>query len=226
MRMWETISQSTGNFIYFGMAVFGTTLFVLKLVLSLVAGHGDMDAGGLDVGGDASHLDFSGDHGGFDHGDVSGGDTHIEHDGAAAHPSSGAAFTLLSVQSILALMMGMGWAGLAARVEWHWSGVFALLVAGGFGFAMMVLASFLSFQIRRLNREIVVDVRTCVGTLGRVYLTIPPSGQGQGQIEVTISGRRRILPAVSVGEGIPAFSTAMVLRIEQDGSLLVEQRGE
>ena len=222
--MWETISQSSETMVYFCMAVAGTSLFVLKLVLSLIGGHGDVD-GGLDVGGDVSHVDLAGGHGDLGHGDVSGGGAHVQHDGTATHPGSGAAFQLLSIQSVLALMMGMGWAGLAARVEWQWSAFSALLVAGGFGFAMMVLASFLSFQVRRLSREIIVYLRTCVGTLGRVYLTIPPSGQGQGQIEVTVSGRRRILPAVSVGEAIPAFCDAMVLRIEADGSLLVEEHG-
>jgi hypothetical protein len=224
--MWETINQSPGNMIYFGMAVFGTTLFVLKLILSLIGGHGDLDGGGLDVGGDVSHIDFADAHGDLGHGEVSGGDAHVEHDGATVHPGSGAAFRLLSVQSILALLMGMGWAGLAARVEWHFSALPALVVAGQFGFAMMLLSAFLSYQIRRLDREIVVDLRTCIGTVGRVYLTVPASGQGKGQIEVTVSGRRRILPAVSAGEAIPAFVPATVLRIEADGALLVEKRGE
>jgi len=204
--MWETINQTPGAMFFFYMALASTVLFTMKLSLSLLGGgHGDMD-GGLDAGGDATHMD------------TSSGDTHGDTPG---HHGSGAAFALLSVQSILAFLMGMGWSGLAARVEWHWSSLPTLLMSGLFGFSMMVMTSYLMLQIRRLNREIPVDFESCVGSVGRVYLTVPSQGKGVGQVEVTVSGRLRILSASSTGEEIPAFSAVTVMRVESDGTLLV-----
>jgi hypothetical protein len=222
--MWNSIHEAPGSMVYFVMAISGTTLFVLKSILSLIGGHGDL-AGHFDVAGDASHIDLSGEHGDVAHGDLAGVGAHPGHDGSTSHCGSEAAFRLLSIQSVLAFFMGMGWAGLAARVEWRLSPVVSLLVASQFGIVMTVLAAFLAYQIRRLDRAAVFDPETCVGTIGRVYLTVPSSGQGKGQVEVTISGRRRILPAVSEGEPIPAFSLATVVKVQDDGSLLIEKRG-
>ncbi|MBP7936948.1 MAG: hypothetical protein KA354_20080 [Phycisphaerae bacterium] len=204
--MWETISQTPGATFFFWVALASTVLFTLKLSLSLLGGgHGDMDAG-LDAGGEATHMDGSS---GDAHGDTPG------------HHGSGAAFALLSVQSVLAFLMGMGWSGLAARVEWQWPTLPTLLVSGLFGFSMMVMTSYLTFQLRRLNREIPVDFESCVGSVGRVYLTVPAQGRGQGQVEVKVSGRLRILPASSTGDEIPAFASVTVMRVESDGTLLV-----
>jgi hypothetical protein len=203
--MWETIQQTPGATFFLYMALASTVLFTLKLSLSLLGGHGDMDSG-LDAGGDATHMDTSG---GDAHGDTPG------------HHGSGAAFALLSVQSILAFLMGMGWSGLAARVQWHWASLPTLLMSGLFGFSMMVMTSYLMFQLRRLSREIPVDYESCVGSAGRVYLTVPAQGKGLGQVEVTVSGRLRILSASSTGDEIPAFAPVTVMRVESDGTLLV-----
>lgn len=204
--MWETITQTPGAAFFLYMALASTILFTLKLSMSLLGGdHGDMDSG-LDAGGDATHVDTSS-------GDVQGG--------TPGHHGSGAAFTLLSVQSVLAFFMGMGWSGLAARVQWRWSSLPTLIMSGFFGFLMMLTAAYLTFQLRRLNREIPVDLESCVGSVGRVYLTVPALGKGLGQVEVTVSGRLRILSASSTGAEIPAFASVTVMRVESDGTLLV-----
>lgn len=215
--MWETIQQTPGATVFLYMALASTVLFTLKLGLSLLGGHGDMDSG-LDAGGDATHFDSSGGDATSGGDGATGGDAHGDTPG---HHGSVSGFTLLSIQSVLAFFMGAGWLGLAARMEWRWALPTSLLASGFFGFLMMVMTSYLLFLTRRLSKEIKVDFESCVGSVGRVYLTVPAQGNGQGQVEVNVSGRLRILPASSTGDEIPAFAQVTVVRMESDGTLLV-----
>lgn len=57
-----------------------------------------------------------------------------------------------------------------------------------------------------------------------MYLTIPAKGQGQGQVEVTVSGRRKIIRAISSGAEIPAFADVTVVAAQDDESLVVEPK--
>ncbi|NNL66916.1 MAG: hypothetical protein HKP30_11775, partial [Myxococcales bacterium] len=108
-----------------------------------------------------------------------------------ADVGSDASFSLFSLLSILAFFMGAGWMGLACRLEWGVGRFGSAMAALGFGGAMMLFASLLMYGTRRLNQEITYDVGTAVGTTARVYARIPAKGEGAGQVEVTVSGRRK-----------------------------------
>lgn len=136
---------------------------------------------------------------------------------------SDASFSLFSLLSILAFFMGAGWMGLACRLEWNMGRLPSALSATAFGVAMMVLASGLMYTTRRLNRDIKYDVGTAVGTTARVYARIPPKGEGAGQVEVTVSGRRKIMRAVSNNEQLEAFTDVRVVAARDDETLVVER---
>ena len=125
-----------------------------------------------------------------------GGDTDFDTDMDLAGASD-AAFSFFSLLSILAFFMGAGWMGLTCRVDWDMGGLASAAAAAGFGFAMMMLASGLMYYARRLNRTISYDLDTAVGKTARVYMTVPKKGDGRGQVEVDVSGRRKVLDAVS-----------------------------
>ena len=133
-----------------------------------------------------------------------------------------ASFTLFSLLSVLAFVMGTGWMGLAARVDWGLGRAPSFLIALGSGFSMMLFASGLMFMTRKLNRNVAYDVGTAVGRTGRVYLTIPTQGKGHGQVEVVVSGRKKILRAQSSGPQIAAFADVKVLEARDDETLIVE----
>ena len=133
-----------------------------------------------------------------------------------------ASFTLFSLLSIMAFIMGTGWMGLAARVDWDLGRAVSAILSVGFGTTMMLLASGLMFMTRKLNRDVQYDVRTAVGKTARVYLTLPPRGEGEGQIEVSVSGRKKVLPAVSNGGQIEAFTAVKVVDVRDDDTLVVE----
>ena len=133
-----------------------------------------------------------------------------------------ASFTLFSLLSIMAFIMGTGWMGLAARIDWDLGRAVSAVLSVGFGTTMMLLASGLMFMTRKLNRDVQYDVRTAVGKTARVYLTLPPRGEGEGQIEVSVSGRKKVLPAVSNGAQIEAFTAVTVVDVRDDDTLVVE----
>jgi hypothetical protein len=183
---WPALAQRGADAVgYLILAVIGTGLFALRLVLGLFGGNGgDLDA---DVAVD-----------------------------------SDASFTLFSLLSVTAFVMGAGWMGLAARIDWGLGRVPALALSVGFGAAMMVLAAALMSFTRRLNRQIDYDLRTAIGRTGRSYLRVPARGAGQGQVEVSVSGRLKVLTAISNGGEIPAFTDVRVVDVRDDETLVVE----
>ncbi|MGR8919116.1 MAG: hypothetical protein ACU85V_05815 [Gammaproteobacteria bacterium] len=136
--------------------------------------------------------------------------------------STDASFGLFSMLSILAFFMGAGWMGLTCRIDWDMSSLGAAASAAGFGFAMMLLASGLMWYARRLNQTIEYRLETAIGKTARVYLTVPPKGSGRGQVEVDVSGRRKVLDAVNAGaDKLSQFSSVRVDAVRDDGTLVV-----
>jgi hypothetical protein len=147
-----------------------------------------------------------------------GGDLHADH-GA----SSDASFELFSLLSILAFFMGAGWMGLACRLDWGLARLPSALAATAFGLLMMGLAAWMLAAVKRLNRDVGYDLATAVGKVGRVYLTIPEKGSGHGQVEITVSGRRKIVRAQSAGPKLDAFRDVRVVASRaEDETLVVE----
>ena len=182
--------------IYAAMALLGTSLFLLKMIMLFAGGDSDADIGDADVG------------------DADLGDSHM--DGAES-------FTLVSVQSILAFFMGAGWMGLACREEWMLDKLPAMGAAVAFGFAMMVLSSYLNLKIKSLNANPVNKIdENAVGHTGRAYTNIPAKGEGMGQVEITLNGKQQILQANSAGDAIKAFTNVKVVKVDDSGNLTVK----
>ena len=149
-----------------------------------------------------------------------GGDGDIDA-GMEAAAATDASFSFFSLLSILAFFMGAGWMGLTCRVDWELSSLASAASAAGFGFAMMSLASGLMFYARRLNQTIEYDLNTAVGKTARVYMTIPKKGEGRGQVEVDVSGRRKVLEAVSRDDKFSQFTSVRIDSVRDDGTLVV-----
>ncbi|MBF0102361.1 MAG: hypothetical protein HQK77_15775 [Desulfobacterales bacterium] len=185
--------------VYFVLALASTLLFIIKMALTVFGGdgHGDMDA--HDVSTDIS-TDVSGD---------SSGDS-TEH-----------GFIYFSVQSILSFCMGVGWMGMACKIQYDLASFISTLIAVCFGIMLMMLNVFFSFLTTKLNRSVQFDLETAIGTTGRVYLSIPEKGKAGGQIEITVSGKRSIVNAVTYDNAIPAFESIRVLSVINENTVLV-----
>jgi hypothetical protein len=135
---------------------------------------------------------------------------------------SDASFTLFSLLSVMAFVMGTGWMGLACRIDWQLSRPVSAILSVGFGVGMMLMASAMMYYTRKLNREITYDVRSAIGRTARVYLTIPPKDQGHGKVQVSVSGRLMTLDAVSRGPQLAAFADVKIVDARDDKTLVVE----
>lgn len=192
---WSNIVDTgTDAVVYFSIAVIATFLFVARLVLMLFGA----DDGDIDIGGDV--LD------GVD----------------AGHMGSGAAFNLFSVLAILAFFMGVGWMGLACRLTWELGPTISVVISVGTGTGMMALASTMMMYVKKLEHIVEYDAKTSLGRTGRVYLTIPADGKAGGQVEISISGRRKIMNAKTRGEELAAFTSVKVIEVGDDETLVVE----
>jgi hypothetical protein len=98
------------------------------------------------------------------------------------------------------------------------------LAATGFGGFMMFLASAMMFGIRKLTKEASYDLNTAIGCTGQVYMTIPAKGKGRGQVTVSVSGRRKQLPAISTAKELKAFASVKIVAVVDDGCLVVEAK--
>lgn len=146
-----------------------------------------------------------------------GGDTDFDDIG-----EHGTGLPFFSLLSITAFMMGSGWMGLIARVDWELGPTLSAFLAIGFGGALMCLATVLLVGMRRLGHDVSYDVNTAVGRTATVYMTIPAKGDGTGQVQVSVSGRSKVLPAGSTGPAIDAFTSVRVVDVRDDNLLLVE----
>jgi membrane protein implicated in regulation of membrane protease activity len=176
------------------LALGGTTLFVLKMAMLLVGGHG---FGEHDDGSFADvHV-----------GDQPGG----SHDGHHHPDASKLAFQFFSIQALAVLAMGAGWMGLAVL---RGGGANEVAVAGGllFGVALVLLMGKLMQKARALESSGTVDVNRAVGQRGTVYLTIPRGGRGQ--VQVVVQERLMTLDARTTGADLPTGSKIRVDRVE------------
>ncbi len=148
-------------------------------------------------------------------------DVDLSHDGGVGE---GTGFSMFSMFAVLSFFMGAGWMGLTCRTEWGLGSTASAMAAGGFGLAMNLLASFGLYQMRKLNASGHYDVKSCVGRNGKAYMTIPAKGQGAGQVEVSVSGRRKILKAFSEAGEIEAFTEVTVMQANDDESIVVRPR--
>jgi hypothetical protein len=152
-----------------------------------------------------------------------GADGPDDFDMAGDGMADGGGFGLLSMLSIVSFMMGVGWMGLACRLEWGLGSAVSAFISVAFGFGLMFLTSLGMLQMRKLNSAGKYDVRHTIGRTGRVYLRIPPRGEGAGQVEIAVDGRRMVVDAVSPAGGIESFKSVKVTDVTDDGKLIVEE---
>ena len=153
-------------------------------------------------------------------------DVDFELDGIEDGMDGGASFSLFSVLSVLAFFMGVGWMGLACRVSWGLGFILSALLATGFGMSLLLLTAGSMYGLRRMAHVPRYEVKSAIGQVGKVYLTVPPKGQGQGQVEVAVSGRRKVMAAISTDQEIAAFEPARIVGVKAGGVFVVEHAAQ
>lgn len=178
---------------WFGVpALFGTGIFLLRLILMFAGGH----------------------HGGDFH-DVHAADPHTD------HADSTGAFKAISFQTIMAFLMGFGWGGLAARHAMHLSFPNSILVGALAGVAMGWLLALILKGMSDLQASGNIPLNATLGKEAEVYVSLPRRGEGQGQVKMVVADRLRIFNAISEADPLPTQSRVRVVRVNPDNTLTV-----
>ncbi len=198
MEWWNGLDSIIRGF--YISAVFFSVFLVWQLIAALIglAGDSDMDSAdghdfSHDVGHDMDH-DFAHD---------------ADHDLSAteAHDTT-IAFKLLSIRSILAFCTLFSWAGamyMQIGVPLSMALFFALMWGIG---AMLVVAAFFHVM-KRMTESGNLNVASCVGTQGTVYIDIPEGSVGEAR--VTVDGVVQVLRARSAGGVALAAGTVVTV---------------
>ena len=99
--------------------------------------------------------------------------------------------TALSVQGLLAFLMGFGWGGLACLRALEWSGPASVGGGVGTGFVFIGLTVLVFRAARRLQSSGNISLARLVGSEAEVYTAIPAAGNGLGRVRTVDDERER-----------------------------------
>lgn len=124
-------------------------------------------------------------------------------------------FNFLSIQSVLAFLMGFGWMGYAAIKQFSLTQYVSLAAAFGVGLFFMLVNTFLMFSVRKLEKNVKKDASTAIGKIGKAYSTLQP--RSMGQVEVEVSGQLSVVNAMNDSdEVINSFDAIKVVKVVGD----------
>ena len=149
-------------------------------------------------------------------------DTDVDFSATEASGSADVSFTLLSFQGLSAFLTIFGLVGLSAHREIGAPAPIALGVGALAGILLSWAIGRLFVFFNSLQSSGTIDVESAVGEEGTVYLTVPESGEGK--VQLTLQGRFRVLPAISLNQArLETGTRVRVMRVD-DGHTLVVRR--
>jgi len=184
--------------IYFYCSIIGGSILVLQVLLVLVGFGGDTDVDG-----------------------------HLDADSLEAHAhASDAFFKILSLKTLVAFVTFFGLSGMAAT-RGGISTVPTLLISLAAGSTALYIVAWMMAGLSKLQSSGNLELSNAIGTVAKVYLTVPGRHLGRGKITVSVQGRTVEAKAVTSGEelktgsmvrvvGSPAADLLEVVSLEED----------
>jgi hypothetical protein len=129
-------------------------------------------------------------------------------------------FTVLSVRSILAFGMFLGYAGLVA-LQAGLGPIGAVVFGALAGLLAAWLAHKLFVLLLKLQSSGTLKLENAVGAVGKVHLPLPANAATPGKVMVIIQGALREMEAVSEGEALPTGTAILVTEVLENGQLVV-----
>lgn len=222
---WGSLSMLSR--VLYCIAVPSTLILLLQTIFSITGIGDDADVNLSDTGGIDMDTDVDIDIDADANIDV---DTDIGDDicpngdnGSVTHVHGNfSSLRLFTLQGIVAFLAVFGWVSIAA-VSGGIPGVGAVTLGfvAGF-FAMYGVAKLIQIS-GRLAENGTVDFRNAIGETAAVYIPIPPSGEGEGKVTLTLQGRFMECNAVSNEKEL--LKTGTVVRVtDLNGEVLVVEK--
>jgi membrane protein implicated in regulation of membrane protease activity len=141
-------------------------------------------------------------------------------DDADVDPMDGS--SLFSTKPITGFFLGFGWSG-GIALDAGLSLGMATLIAFGSGAVFMFVLAWVIRTIYSLRNDGTRQINDAIGAIGTVYVTLPPSRAGGGQINVTVSGRLETLAALNAAlRAVPSGEKVKVVGVIDTNTVLVE----
>lgn len=121
------------------------------------------------------------------------GMNHHDIDAATDHPDQ---MGMLSLRTITGFFFGFGWTGVIAMKSGQ-SLAISIILALVVGMVFLVAIYFLMRALFSLGGSGTLDYNNAVGQIATVYVTVPPSHAGGGQVEVMIQGRLQTISCLT-----------------------------
>lgn len=124
-------------------------------------------------------------------------------------------FSFLSLQTVLAFLMGFGWMGYAGAGEFGWSAFTAFAAAFVVGLLFMFGTAYLMFSVKKLEKNVVKDKNTAIGKIGKAYTNFDENGNGK--VEIEIAGQLTVADAWNaVDVPINSFDRVKVIGVKDN----------
>ena len=120
-------------------------------------------------------------------------------------------FSFISLQSVLAFLMGFGWLGYTA-VRFNFSALISVVFAIIGGLILMGISVWLVFLMKKLNSTPKYDLNSLVEKTGTSYTKF--DAKGTGKIQIEFNGKLETFDAWNeTEEAIESFKNIKVLKI-------------
>jgi hypothetical protein len=191
-----------GNVLCF-IAILGTSIYTLKMLLMLVFGIGDDIIMDVDIDG----FDFTADV------DLGEGDFDLDTE------QSNSGFTWLSINVVTSFLMLFGWFGLATYNFLHIE-IVAIVIGITAGYLGVKLNNWAMFQMAKMSQSGTMNKRKLIGQQGTVYITIHPNTDGAIMIKADNGVLMEITATTKEKEVIKTGTNVKVIDVEE-GKLVV-----
>jgi hypothetical protein len=155
-------------------------------------------------------------------GSIFGAGHDFDHDVHADGAGAGSGAQILSVRTLVAGMVGFGWAGVL-MLQNGAEPPLAIGAAVVCGLLFMLMVFGVMRFLFSMRADGTLDYRNAVGVTGRVYVTIPARRAGTGQVEIMLQGR--LIMATAETEALRPLSPQSPIRVsaaQSDNTLMVE----
>ena len=124
-------------------------------------------------------------------------------------------FSFISVQSILAFLMGFGWMGYSGIHQFGMKALPSLGAAFGVGLLFMLVVSLIMSNIKKLEENVEKHKTDLVNHRGKAYTSFAPNSKGQ--IEIDFNGQLKVMDAQNLSDvEIKAFDLIIVKKVVDD----------
>lgn len=132
-------------------------------------------------------------------------------------------FDIFTIRNFITFFTIFGWAGIAG-IHGGLNKIWTIVMAVGFGTAVMFLVAGLFYLIYRLAASGTLNIANALNQVGNVYIPIQANGGNIGKIQITVQGSLREMQAMTDGkEDLPTGTVIKVIKIISDNILLVEK---